>query len=545
MSEDDPFPLAPIPLVPGTATDMADLADLAICDALGRARQAVRKRPVIQVEAGNLHNIATEAEAALVRAGSPFYNRGGLVQPVLDEVPAAKGRRTKAARLKVVSESAVVDHLSRVADFQKWDGRKKANVRTDPPAQVARVLLSRDGEWRFRALAGVITTPTLRPDGSILSELGYDPDTQLLLLDPPLLPKIPKRPSRSDAAQALALLNDLLTEFPFVDAPSRAVALSGILTPIVRGAMDVAPMHVADAPAPGSGKSFLVDVWSTPATGERAPVISSSQSEEELEKRLGAALLAGQPIVSIDNVNGNLGGDALCQLIERPVVQVRTLGQSKLVKIASRATTFATGNNIRLLGDMTRRVVVCSLDPNMERPELREFKADPLATIMADRGRYIAAALTISRAYAVAGFPGEARPLASFEQWSRYVRSALIWLGCADPVETMERARADDPVTAPLRGLLPIWHSTLGERALLVSEVKSAADQRNPHGDRAHPALHDALVEAAGDRANAVDSVRLGKFLSRWEGRIMDGMKLIKAGADGHRGQALWRVVRQ
>jgi putative DNA primase/helicase len=39
------------------------------------------------------------------------------------------------------------------------------------------------------------------------------------------------------------------------------------------------------------------------------PVMAAGRTEEETEKRLGAALLAGQPIINIDNVNGELGGD--------------------------------------------------------------------------------------------------------------------------------------------------------------------------------------------------------------------------------------------
>jgi putative DNA primase/helicase len=283
----------------------------------------------------------------------------------------------------------------------KFNARKNAEVPTDPPRTVALTILARDGEWRFPVLAGVITTPTLRPDGTILSQPGYDVQTRLLLLDPPQLPPIPDNPSEADAAAALDLLDGLLSGFPFVDDASRSVALSGIITPVVRGAMPVAPLHANTAPVAGSGKSYLIDIASAVHTGERAPVIAAGRTEEETEKRLGAALLNGQPIISIDNVNGQLGGDALCQMIERPAVSLRPLGVSKLVKVESRATMFATGNNIQLVGDMTRRVILCSLDPNMERPELRTFCSNPFDTVLADRGRFVAAALTVGRAYIV------------------------------------------------------------------------------------------------------------------------------------------------
>lgn len=114
-------------------------------------------------------------------------------------------------------------------------------------------------------------------------------------------------------------------------------------------------------------------------------------------------------------MNGDLGGDALCQIIERPVVEIRILGKSELVRIESRSTVFATSNNLGVVSDMTRRVLRCRLDPKRERPELRRFRWRPVAAVLADRGRYVAAALTVVRAYVAAGMPGRAPRLASFE----------------------------------------------------------------------------------------------------------------------------------
>jgi len=84
-----------------------------------------------------------------------------------------------------------------------------------------------------------------------------------------------------------------------------------------------APLHAIRAFTPGSGKSFLVDLAAVIATGRRCPVIAAGKTEEETEKRLGALLRDAVPVVSIDNVNGELGGDMLCQLMERPLVRVR------------------------------------------------------------------------------------------------------------------------------------------------------------------------------------------------------------------------------
>jgi putative DNA primase/helicase len=315
----------------------------------------------------------------------------------------------------------------------------------------------------------------------------------LLLLDPPAMPELPPRPTKKHAANALKFLDALLSEFPFVDAASHSVALSALITPVVRGAISVTPMHATTAPVPGSGKSYIIDLASAINSGERAPVLTAGRNEEETEKRLVAALLSGQTIISIDNVNGQLGGDALCQIIERPVVAVRPLGQSTFTKVESRASCFATGNNIQLVGDMTRRVLLCSLDPDVERPELRVFHSNPFDAVLADRGKYVAAALIVVRAYVVAGCPGVLPPLASFEDWSRMVRSALVWLGRPDPCDTMNKARAEDPITSSLTNLFTSWHVAAGSAPQTVGAIKDIASLNDSFGRLLHGNLREAL----------------------------------------------------
>jgi putative DNA primase/helicase len=195
---------------------------------------------------------------------------------------------------------------------------------------------------------------------------GYDKATCLLLADPPAMPAMAEHPTRKDAEVALSALDELLGEFPFVDEASRSVALSALITPVVRGALTVAPAHLSRAPEAGSGKSYLFDIASAIATGQLCHVIAAGRNEEETEKRLAACVLAGYPLVSIDNLNGGLGGDFLCQVTERPVLSPRVLGRSEQPKLPNRMTLFATGNNLHLVGDMTRRAVICRLDAKVE-----------------------------------------------------------------------------------------------------------------------------------------------------------------------------------
>jgi hypothetical protein len=283
------------------------------------------------------------------------------------------------------------------------------------------------------------------------------------------MPPIPDKPTKNDAVASLEFLKGPLREFPFADVDAdqksvaRAVALSAYLSVVCRGAYPVVPIHVIDAPLAGSGKSYLLSTVSAIATGQAMPVIGAGKSEEELEKRLGAAVIHGQPLVCIDNVVGELGGDALCRLIEQPRPSVRILGQSVNVEIDARAVTyFANGNNIIILGDLCRRAVRGRLDPAVERPELKTFTGNPMQEILANRGAYIAAALTIARAYIVAGRPNKLSQLASFGEWSDTVRSALAWLEEADAVTSLDLSQAEDPETSALINMLTEWKDVFG-----------------------------------------------------------------------------------
>jgi putative DNA primase/helicase len=500
-----------------------------------------RERTIIQLTAGNLHNIATQSEAALVGAGVQFYTRdGAILKPIIEEAPAAKGRKTKVARIRPVTENMMRDMLSRVIDFQRFSKADGKFVSVDPPRDLPGIILSRDGEWRFPPLRGIITSPTMRHDGTILAVPGYDPVTQLLLLDNVPLPPIPELPSIDDATAAIKFVDQLLDEFPFLNKASRSVALSMLITPIVRAALTCSPLHVADAPEAGSGKSYLADIASNIMCGQDAPVMAAGKTEDETEKRLGAILMTGQQIAVIDNLNGELGGDFLCQAVERPVLEPRILGQSVVKRIYNTYTLFGNGNNVRTAGDLVRRVILASLDANLENPELRQFKNNPVELILADRGRYIAAILTVVRAYMAAGYPGLLPPIASFQDWSKLVRSPLVWLGYADPVETMKTTRANDPSRGALQEVVAAWERAIGLNVPLTAGAikhRVAGAVEGVYAD-----LNVALSEVAcGPGRTEIEPKRLGKWLDRNKGRIACGFKIM-CGKDAHVKQNVWWI---
>lgn len=526
-------------------------------------------RPVIALRVP-LIDVVAEAEQAIIASGQPVFRHGiYIVRPYMLAYKAIGGRDTISVAFKEFDVQDALRTMSRAAHFARWNEKREEWVRCNPTKEIAEMWLSARGEWRMPAVNSIITVPTLRPDGSLLCEAGYDPATGLYLMPDPSV-RLPdgwdqQIPTKADAEAALALLQSLVVETPFVSDIDRSVAISGMLTPVLRGLLTARPMHAMTAPEAGSGKSLLIDICTTIVLGRPAPAMAIGKTEEETEKRLGALLLAGVPVAVLDNVNGKLEGDVICQICDRPEVNVRILGVSKKVDIENGMCMFANGNNLTVVGDLVRRTITCHLDAQMENPESKVYHGDPIADIIKDRGRYIAAALTVVRAHALAGYPGAAdvSPLASFIDWNYNIRGTLRWLGCADPLASQEQARRADPARTDLRTILRAWKMKYGTGNAGIRSLRDAlegfmglssgpADSpglalgrigADPHGaeslDMAE--VREALLRVCGIRG-VVDTVRFSGWMRRNEGRIMAGLKITRSESVGYTEVRGWTV---
>jgi putative DNA primase/helicase len=496
-------------------------------------------RPTIRIVAGELPRIVNEAEAALLAAGDlNLYQRGGLiVRPALSKLKASNNRETFAWRLIQVRQPYMIETMMRAAEFERWDARAKGFVPKDCPAQIADTYLAREGHWRLPTLLGIVNAPFLRIDGTICDQPGYDTASELLFEpDGQSFPPIAPNPTKDDAAAALTYLDDtLLRAFPFVEPVNRSVALSAILTAFDRRAMATAPLHAFTAPVAGTGKSLLVDIPSLLISGQLAPVISQGRTEEELEKRLGTALLSGDTIINIDNCSCTLESNFLCQALTQQRLKIRLLGHSRQVETPVNAAIYATGNNLTIANDLVRRTLLCTIDAKCERPELRRFDFNLVETIHAARGRLVAAALTVLRAWHAAGEPAQAEPYGSFEDWSRRVREPLIWLGRDDPCQSVAAIQDNDPARSALAGVLERWKEVLGVGIRRTQQQVMNVALVNPD-------LHSALVVVAGNQSGIlISNERLGRWLHKVEGKIVNGLRLIRDG----RQQSYWLWVLQ
>jgi hypothetical protein len=113
----------------------------------------------------------------------------------------------------------------------------------------------------MRNLEGIVESPVLRPDGSILDQPGYDNATGLLYQPNATYPSIGDNPTKEDAIAAAIKLIDVVCDFPFKSEAHRSAWLAALLTPLARYAYaGPSPLFLMDANVRSSGKTLLADI---------------------------------------------------------------------------------------------------------------------------------------------------------------------------------------------------------------------------------------------------------------------------------------------
>jgi putative DNA primase/helicase len=427
---------------------------------------------------------------------------------------------------------------TQAATWQRYDKRAKGWDATLPPTWVIDTLYARP-TWTFPPLEGIVCAPTMRPDGSLLTMPGYDPDTGLYFdLNGISYPAMRAHPTLDDARTAIVRLQQVFRDFPFAEPHHFSATLTAVLSLVARYAIQGhVPLYAVRSTMRGAGKGLLIDAISVIAMGRAAPRWAQINSEDEERKRLLTIALAGDPAVHIDNVTRPFGSAPLDMALTADTITDRVLGTQLRQEAPMHAVFFASGNNMVFTGDMARRVVPIDLDPRMERPEERGgFAHDPLIDwILRERPQLVIAALTVLKAYMEVGCPTQGiTPLGSFEKWSCLVRQALIWAGEADPCAGRQEIEADsDPDFEAFTTVITTWHTCYGTQARTLRRVVEDIRRHTAHalvGDE-WAELQEALGSLnPDDSAKGLNTRAIGDALRAWKGRVIDGKRFTKAG---------------
>jgi Primase C terminal 2 (PriCT-2) len=415
---------------------------------------------------------------------------------------------------------------------KKGDGErsKVRDIAVGAPKPLVKRMVAIQQDWQYPKIKGTVETPTLRLDGTILDEPGFDKKSGLYF-DPGLMkfPEIKKNPTKNDAKRALGVLLRLLADFPFadddgVDGLSRSVAVALILTALCRRVLPIAPMFGIDAHEANTGKTELGQVAARIMTGRDTAARSLPHDEYQRKNELAAAFEAGDAMIMWDNVDGDkqmVEGGSLCAALTSEMIQCRRLGGNSAedqIIAPTNSLIVATGNHLAFFGDMTKdRSLVCNLRTDLKLDQ-RTFEHWPLQKYQEqERPALVAAGLTILRAHRIAK---DKNPQTSsnfrFDAWRSIVADALVWLGLPDPVLSTERSKADDPQEEAQREVMRTWARYLGEDEVTTSVVLG------------HATIRKAIADARATPENKLTNDSAVRYLKGMVGIKLVGYKLAR-----------------
>lgn len=418
-----------------------------------------------------LTGIAAEDAEKLAEALSKdptLYTRGGALVRVrdVDGLPCVEAHD----RWSIMGPLAQYAPTHMITKF----GAK----RCDPPETTVTTMLRMPAWPGSRVLTDVLTSPTLRIDGSPIAAPGYDEEARALLWELPgrSLAGFEVGRTRADGRRALRSLLEVIENFP-LDDQGRCVWLALLLTlasrPLVKGPV---PMFIADAPLGGSGKSLLITLASIITNGAECPTMAAPYSEEAT-KVYYAVGASGRPLLFLDNCDRKSPeSDALEQAVTQGQISTRLMRTNREASTPFRCVVAISGNNVSFSDTFERRALRIRLGAVADGP--REF-AQPRVREWCQKFStgLLGHVLTALRAFLEARARQDpstlaappTRTLVSFEEWSALVPQCLAWYGLPDvvagAVEERMRATSSDDWRESAVEHVAAWAAKLPEAA--------------------------------------------------------------------------------
>lgn len=462
------------------------------------------------------HDLLGGVFSALVAVNAPrpaVFQRGlRLVRVRVDE--------DERPLIEPMTESSLKGQLAASLLWQRRETRG-GMVPVQPPDAVVKNLLARS-EWHgIPALRDIIQSPVFTKDGDIITETGYHAGSHLWYAPSGgLHMKVSPQPSEKLIQRARAyIVEELLGEFPFTEAASRAHAVAAILLPFVRELIEgPTPLHAYTAPTAGSGKGLLVELTSIIATGHPALPVSAPREDEEMRKRITSQLRRGTPIIVLDNLSAKLESAALCAALTSEEWSDRVLGVSEMTPaLPNRALWICTANNPEFSLDVARRTVVVRIDSGEECPWKRTFRhANIKAWTREHRGALVSAALTLVQGWLAAGRPTvEHPPIGSFEGWAAVMAGVLGHAGIPGFLANYEAIfEQSSGETGEWADFVERWFELKGTAPVLVKDLCDITKGS------------DLLVNVLGDGTEHSQRIRFGLALAQQKDRVYGGLQI-------------------
>lgn len=439
-----------------------------------------------------------------------------------------------------LSPDAVRGFLARTMRFVEIKRNEHGEIvsitTVHPPIAVVKDLMAL-AELPVRTLLRITESPVYGADGTLNTTPGYNPGSRTFFHSSKKLdiPQVPSKPSDKQVQWAKEFLQDeLLTDFPFASESDRTHTVAAMLLPLVREMVaGNTPLHLIEAPSPGTGKSLLADVITIPTTGRSAQIMTEAHHEEEWRKRLTASLSEAPTFVMLDNIRQKLDSAALAAMLTTQIWTDRILGRSEVIKLPVKCVWLASGNNPMLTTEMARRTIRIRLDSTHARPWQRTgFKHENLRKwVLSNRGKVLWCLLTLVQSWIAAGQPQAGQTLGNYEQWAEVIGGILGNAGFKGFLGNLdEMYDSADEEAREWEDFVTIWWDAHRMTSVGVRDLFYLADE------------HDLMLPFRGAGNENSQKTRLGRSLSQNAGRKFGPFTIERCSKRGPGASAMYQL---
>jgi hypothetical protein len=227
-----------------------------------KARNWLKKNHKIDACSQNLPKITGEAWIALSKNNNPpriFQHVSGIIRVVNGFNGISKVENIGVDELRY--------ELTRAVDWFKQGKSQKQEAY--PPSIICRDMLANPNP-PLPVLERLIFHPIYSKDGILHIEDGYNDKTKCYFARPHnlVIPEVPQKPKKVDLSRAKEILEELFSGFPFVSKAEKANSKGLLILPFIRPMIQgPTPLHLIEAPMPGTGKTLLAKAISFPSLG--------------------------------------------------------------------------------------------------------------------------------------------------------------------------------------------------------------------------------------------------------------------------------------
>lgn len=369
-----------------------------------------------------------------------------------------------------------------------------------------------------------VQNPVILNDKLTFPNVGYDPRFNSWL--PENAPKISDMDMDLDVAKDI--IYKIFSEFCFETKQDYMNAISALLTPLLRGLFKSGfntrtPVYCYEANRERSGKDYLAGITGILYEGhalEEPPISNgeyrSSGSNDELRKKLVAAMISGRKRLHFSNNKGHLNNSVLESVTTAERYSDRLLGKNESVTFDNELDFSFSGNlGITLTPDLANRTIFIKLFLEIEDANKRMFETPNLHGWVTDnRDLLLSAMYSLVNNWFKKGCPDGSVPFASFPEWARICGGVMEAAGYENPCKKSkeEVGISIDTETDEMKELFELCYKNSPDTEMDKNDVKTLVMNSN--------------IMPYMQWENRSTQTKFGIKLNKFVGRILSDIRL-------------------